>query len=259
MVLSTATVVHANKILNFTATAYTLAEDECGKPPWHEYYGVTASGERVKDGYVAVDPKVIPMHSIIYVQGAGKYDGVYLAKDTGSAIKGNIIDIFMWDKQEAINFGRRNVKVFILRKGEYMDLRKFYKVDENVKLPERATKLSAGYDFYLDSNIAIEPRTLVMVHSGVKVAMNDDDVLLLFSRSSLSKKGLLLANSVAVIDADFKDEIMFPLYNLTDDTVFLNAGERVVQGVFMKYHTMGDIVLAQRNGGFGSTNKMLDK
>lgn len=243
-----------------TATAYTLAEDECGKPPWHEAYGITASGSFVKEGYIAVDENIIPMHSIVYIEGVGKYDGIYIAKDTGGVIKGNIVDIFMWDKQEALKFGRRNIKIYILRKGKFMDFRKFHALSENVKLPERGTKLSAGYDFYLNNDVTIKPHTFTMVHSGVKVSMLDDDALLLFARSSLSKKGLLLANSVAVIDADYEDEILFPLYNLTDKDVVLKAGERAVQGVFIKYHTMGDIVMAQRNGGFGSTDKkVLDK
>ena len=250
---------YAIETLYCSATAYTLAEDECGKPPWHEAYGVTASGEFVKEGFIAVDTNIIPMHSIVYIEGAWEYEGLYIAKDTGGAIKGNKIDIFMWDKQKALKFGRRNVKVHILRKGEYMDFRKFYPMADNVKLPERGTKLSAGYDFYLKDTVTIKPHTLTMVNSGVRVSMLDDDALLLFARSSLSKKGLLLANSVAVVDADYENDILFPLYNLTDEDVVLKAGERVVQGVFIKYHTMGDIVTAQRTGGFGSTNKVLDK
>ena len=127
---------YAIETLYCSATAYTLAEDECGKPPWHEAYGVTASGEFVKEGFIAVDTNIIPMHSIVYIEGLWEYEGIYIAKDTGGAIKGNKIDIFMWDKQKALKFGRRNVKVHILRKGEYMDFRKFYPIADGVKLPE---------------------------------------------------------------------------------------------------------------------------
>nr|DAH92591.1 MAG TPA: lytic transglycosylase [Bacteriophage sp.] len=104
--------------LHFVATAYTAAEDECGKPVGHPDYGRTASGEMVRRGIVAVDTDVIPMHSLIRIEGAGDLSGVYEVKDTGGAIKGNRIDIYVPTKHEAYKFGKRNIKVFILREGK---------------------------------------------------------------------------------------------------------------------------------------------
>jgi len=90
----------------FRATAYT----HTGNP--------TRTGVMPKVGHVAVDPRVIPLNSTIYVdfpRGWNHLDGFYKATDTGSAIRGNIIDIFMDTEEEAINFGRRRVEVFLVR------------------------------------------------------------------------------------------------------------------------------------------------
>lgn len=135
--------------------------------------------------------------------------------------------------------------------------RSFHKVENdfssNVKLPERKTALSAGYDFYLAQDITIAPRSLGMAHSGVAVDMYSTDVLIITPRSSTCKRGLILMNSPSIIDADYHGEIMFPLYNLTAEPITLQSGERVTQGIFLKYGTLGDTVTQQRVGGFGST------
>lgn len=104
--------------LSVQATAYTEAEDECGRPKGHPDYGRTASGEFVRRGMIAVDTDVIPMHSKVFIQGAGYLDGVYEAKDTGGAIIGNRIDIYVTSKDEAFKFGRRNVKLYVIREGK---------------------------------------------------------------------------------------------------------------------------------------------
>lgn len=135
-------------------------------------------------------------------------------------------------------------------------MRQFYKFDEerDVTLPERKTRHSAGYDFYLSETVEIPPRTIRLGKSNTAVKMEQNDVLLIFARSSLCKKGLMLMNGVGVVDADYNGEIMFPLYNADATTVVLPKGERVAQGVFTNYNTCGDVVTTVRNGGFGSTN-----
>lgn len=87
----------------FVATAYCLK-------------GVTRSGVRVKRGIVAADPSRIPLGSVIQVR-AGSYSGIYRVLDTGSAIKGRIIDIYVPDHNEAMRFGRQRVQVRVLRHG----------------------------------------------------------------------------------------------------------------------------------------------
>jgi len=112
-------VLRYSKVLNVVATAYTADYNpEKGGPddPWR---GMTASGKRAVAGLtIAADPKVIPMHTRVYVEGTDaygkKYSGIYEVMDTGSAIKGNKIDIFMSTYDETKKFGRRQIKVYIL-------------------------------------------------------------------------------------------------------------------------------------------------
>lgn len=113
----------------FEATAYDLSVQSCGKYPDDEGYGITANGtslighSRKSAMVVAVDTDVIPLGTKLLLRfsdGNESYTGVYTAVDTGSAIKGNIIDIFMGDfdsieaNQKTINFGRQNVEVYVL-------------------------------------------------------------------------------------------------------------------------------------------------
>ncbi len=89
--------------LNFEATAYCV-------------FGITRTGVWVHRGIIAVDPRIIPLGSIVEIK-AGDYSGIYTAMDTGTLIKGRIIDIYVPDFEEAIRFGRRKIKLRILRKG----------------------------------------------------------------------------------------------------------------------------------------------
>ena len=96
--------------LTMEATAYTAGFESTGKRPGDPGYGITASGMRVQHGIVAVDPRVIPLGTPLFIEGYG----FAVAADTGSAIRGYKIDLFMYNVQDALNFGRRNVTVFIL-------------------------------------------------------------------------------------------------------------------------------------------------
>lgn len=104
------------KVLTMIATAYDLSYESTGKRPGDKYYGITASGTKVRPGVVAVDPRVIPLGTKLYVQSldGSKDYGLCVAEDTGSAIKGNRIDLFFNSREEVMRFGRRKVKVYIL-------------------------------------------------------------------------------------------------------------------------------------------------
>ncbi len=100
-----------------TATAYDLSFQSTGKRPGDRYYGITASGTKARPGVVAVDPRVIPLGTRLYVQsldGTKDY-GFAIAEDKGGAIKGNKIDLFFETANEVRRFGRRKVKVYILK------------------------------------------------------------------------------------------------------------------------------------------------
>lgn len=99
-----------SKKLSMKSTAYTAGPESTGKRPGDPGYGITASGMKAQRGVVAVDTKVIPFGTKLYIQGYG----YAIAGDTGGAIKGNKIDVFVDSYNEAINWGVRNVDVYIL-------------------------------------------------------------------------------------------------------------------------------------------------
>ena len=130
-------------------------------------------------------------------------------------------------------------------------------------LPKRNTKNSAGYDFYMPYDIEIKPNEIVKIPTGIKVIMENDDFFGLYIRSSLGfKYNLRLCNQVGIIDADYYNNIdneghMFvKLKNEGEETIILKKNDRYVQGIFQKYYiTDDDNANSLRVGGIGSTNK----
>lgn len=128
-------------------------------------------------------------------------------------------------------------------------------------LPKRETAHAAGYDLKVNKEITIEPNQIELVPTGVKAYMLPDEVLYLFDRSSNPRKrGLVLINSVGVIDHDYynnpsnEGHIMAQFKNITDEPVTIHKGDRIVQAVFAKYLiTDDDQADGERTGGFGST------
>lgn len=104
------------RYIDVIASAYDLSYASCGKRPGDRGYGITASGMRAQVGVVAVDPRVIPLGTRLYIEavdGSWVY-GNAIAGDTGGAIKGNRVDLFFDTYNECIQFGRRNARVYIL-------------------------------------------------------------------------------------------------------------------------------------------------
>ena len=97
---------------DFKITYYCACEKCCGKSPSHPAYGITASGTTVEEGRtIAVDPSVIPLGSKVKINGHE-----YVAEDTGGAIKGHRIDIYISDHQQALTMGvELNVTVYVLK------------------------------------------------------------------------------------------------------------------------------------------------
>ena len=139
--------------------------------------------------------------------------------------------------------------------------------DKGINLPERKTKHSAGYDIEAAEDCvvpAFKPGMApTLVKTGIKAYMQSDEMLCLYNRSSNpKKKGLILANSVGIIDKDYygnsdnDGHIMFAFYNIKDTDTEIKKGERIGQGIFEKYLvTDDDVAIGERKGGFGSTNK----
>jgi uncharacterized protein YabE (DUF348 family) len=109
-------VVRYRKVLDMKATAYTASLKDTGKAPGHPQFGITATGMKAKKGIVAVDPKVIPLYTKLYVEIVGDTPdyGYCVAGDVGGAIKGNKIDLY-YDSQEYVDkFGVKKVRVYII-------------------------------------------------------------------------------------------------------------------------------------------------
>lgn len=142
---------------------------------------------------------------------------------------------------------------------------KFEKVSriDDVKLPERATANSAGYDFFAPEDIALPAKTLTRVMTGIKCELRPYMVLILANRSSNpSKKSLFLTNGVGIVDADYYDnpdnegEIGFEFYNNSEEDVVISKNEKIGQGIITTYvRVEDDKAVGSRAGGFGSTGK----
>ena len=131
-----------------------------------------------------------------------------------------------------------------------------------IPLPKRATAGSAGYDFICPADVTLQPGDAVTIPTGVRCEMQPGWVLLLFPRSGLGfKHQIRLANTVGVIDADYfraanEGHIMVRLVNGGNHAVTIRKGERFCQGVLLPHGLAEEeTVLADREGGFGSTGK----
>ena len=151
--------------------------------------------------------------------------------------------------------------------------------NEDINLPVRKTNASAGYDFEAAESLIVPSIWKILaekvfvgeatglkatlIPTGIKSYMLDDEYLQLSIRSGTAlKTGLILANGVGIIDSDYynnpdnEGHIMFPVHNLGFRDKLIKKGERIGQGLFLKYlKADGDTSDGIRTGGFGSTDK----
>ena len=134
----------------------------------------------------------------------------------------------------------------------------------NVQLPQRATRGSAGYDFYLPFSLTLLPGATFKIPTGIRVEIDQSWVLKLYPRSGLGfKYRLQLNNTVGIIDSDYfysdnEGHIFAKITNDTNEgkTISLKEGDGFMQGIFLEYGiTVDDKANGIRNGGFGSTSK----
>ena len=138
------------------------------------------------------------------------------------------------------------------------------KIYEDIKLPLRATKYSAGYDFYAPFDFTLKPGETIKIPTGIRAKMREDYALFLLPRSGLGfKYRLQLNNTIGLIDADYfySDNEGHIFAKITNDSnegkvISVKKGEAFIQGAFLSYGiTEDDEVNSIRNGGFGSTSK----
>lgn len=135
---------------------------------------------------------------------------------------------------------------------------------DSIRLPRRATKYSAGYDFFAPWTFTLEPGQTIKIPSGIRVLLDADKVLQCYPRSGLGfKYRLQLDNGTGIIDADYSgsDNEGHIFFKMTNDSrngksVTVKRGEAFAQGIISQYFiTEDDDANAERNGGFGSTTK----
>lgn len=130
--------------------------------------------------------------------------------------------------------------------------------------PHRSTKHSAGYDFISPIEIIIPAHGMAKIPTGIKAQMNEDEVLYIYSRSSIGfKTAIRLSNVVGVVDCDYynnpdnEGHIFIKFFNPTDKDYQIHIGDKIAQGIFTKYLTVDDEeeIETERTGGLGSTGK----
>lgn len=137
------------------------------------------------------------------------------------------------------------------------------KLYEEYNLPMRSTRNSAGYDFFALQKYIIKPNEIIKIPLGIKVYMNDDEVLFLVVRSSMGfKYNIRLTNQVGVIDSDYynnpdnEGHMWLCLQNEGKEDFIIKKGDKILQGIFVKYLTVDneENVETVRISGIGSTN-----
>lgn len=131
-----------------------------------------------------------------------------------------------------------------------------------IDVPKRATKGSAGYDFFAPIEFTLSPGETIKIPTGIRCEMNEGWVMMGFPRSGLgSKYRMRLSNTVCILDEDYfysdnEGHIFIKVVNEGDKTMTVKAGDGFAQGIFIQYGiTEDDNATDKRNGGFGSTTK----
>ncbi len=153
---------------------------------------------------------------------------------------------------------KKNIKT---RGFEFVE-QKFVEGSGEAFMPERATKASAGYDFFATEELVIPPECSCIIWTNIKAYMLEDEYLKLVPRSSIGiNKGLKLKNTLGIIDSDYYSNpktggnIAICLYNFENTTVRIKKGVGIAQGIFQKYLESDNCnTFAERTGGIGSTD-----
>lgn len=133
---------------------------------------------------------------------------------------------------------------------------------DSYNIPVRHTKCSAGYDFEAILPFELKPGEIKKIPTGIKVNMNEDEMLMIVVRSSTGfKYNVRMCNQVGIIESDYYNNITneghmwIALQNEGKEVFKVNAGDRIAQGIFVKFLTVDneEFIENKRNGGLGST------
>lgn len=138
--------------------------------------------------------------------------------------------------------------------------------DKGINLPVRKTRYSAGYDVEAAADVVIPPYKPgikpTLIPTGLKAYCMEDEWIMLVNRSSGPKKGVILPNSIGVVDHDYYNNIdndghfYFQFWNFKDEDLVIHKGDVIGQAIFQKYLLADDdSAEGERVGGFGSTDK----
>jgi dUTP pyrophosphatase len=137
---------------------------------------------------------------------------------------------------------------------------KIKRIDKSLPLPEYKTKGAAAFDLAAREEVLIKSTKCGYVPLNVCIAPPRGHMVILAARSSLHKKGLMMANGIGIGDEDFSgndDEYKAALYNFTDSPIKIERGERVVQAIILPVDGVEweevDNMESETRGGFGST------
>ncbi len=136
--------------------------------------------------------------------------------------------------------------------------------NKDIHLPRRQTAHAAAYDIEAAEDTVVpkfQPGVKpTLVATGLKAYCQPDECYFVFNRSSGASKGLVLANGVGIIDADYYNNpendghFRVVVFNVTDQDLLIKKGDRIAQVVFQKFLTIDDdVAMGKRKGGFGST------
>ena len=168
--------------------------------------------------------------------------------------------IAQFEKVSWIQFQKDYMNTF--GEGQTINMDDVKKIYDSIQLPIRATSGSAGYDFKSPITFILKPGQTIKIPTGIRVKIDDGWVLKCYPRSGLGfKYRLRMANVVPIIDSDYyysdnEGHIFLKLSNEGEKDIFINSGDKIIQGIFVPYGiTYDDCVNKTRNGGVGSTGR----
>lgn len=137
---------------------------------------------------------------------------------------------------------------------------KIRRLDKNITLPKYHTAESAAFDLSSNEDTTIAPKEIRLLRTGLIIEAPQGHFLMIAPRSSLPRKGLVIPQSIGIVDRDFsgpEDEILLQVYNFTNRPVTVARGERLAQGIFLKVDRVEweevEATRKKSRRGFGST------